>query len=74
MHSLQESFCSSSAGMEFFNGDSEHLQGILQGHTCTVETFGYGAENDLIAQKVEGLKKEHGALGVKISCGRFHGF
>ena len=40
------------------------LQGILQGHTCTVETFGYGAENDLIAQKVE-LKKEHGALGVR---------
>ena len=51
-----------------FNGDSEHLQGILQGHTCTVETFGYGAENDLIAQKVE-LKKEHGALGVKYHVG-----
>lgn len=56
-----------------FNGDSEHLQGILQGHTCTVETFGYGAENDLIAQKVE-LKKEHGGTWCKISCGRFHGF
>ena len=51
-----------------FNGDSEHLQGILQGHTCTVETFGYGVENDLIAQKVE-LKKEHGALGVKYHVG-----
>lgn len=44
-----------------FNGDSEHLQGILQGHTCTVETFGYGAENDLIAQKVE-LKRSMGHL------------
>lgn len=51
-----------------FNGDSEHLQCILQGHTCTVETFGYGAENDLIAQKVE-LKKERGALGVKYHVG-----
>lgn len=47
-----------------FNGDSEHLEGILKGHTCEVETFGYGKENDLVAEHVE-LKKEHGALGVK---------
>lgn len=47
-----------------FNGDSEHLQGILQGHTCSVETFGYGKSNDLVAEQVE-LKKEHGALGVR---------
>lgn len=51
-----------------FNGDSEHLQGILQGHTCSVETFGYGANNDLVAQNVE-LKKEHGALGVRYHIG-----
>lgn len=47
-----------------FNGDSEHLEGILKGHTCQVETFGYGKENNLVAQNVQ-LKKEHGALGVK---------
>lgn len=47
-----------------FNGDSEHLEGILQGHTCEVETFGYGKNNDLVADEVE-LKKEHGALGVR---------
>lgn len=47
-----------------FNGDSEHLEGILKGHTCQVETFGYGKENDLVAEEVE-LKKDHGALGVK---------
>lgn len=47
-----------------FNGDSEHLQGILEGHTCEVETFGYGKNNDLVAENVE-LKKEHGALGVR---------
>lgn len=47
-----------------FNGDSEHLQGILEGHTCKVETFGYGKENDLIADHVT-LKKDHGALGVR---------
>ena len=47
-----------------FNGDSEHLEGILKGHTCEVETFGYGKNNDLIADGVE-LKKDHGALGVR---------
>lgn len=47
-----------------FNGDSEHLDGILKGHTCEVETFGYGETDDLRAQNVE-LKKEHGALGVR---------
>lgn len=47
-----------------FNGDSEHLEGILAGHTCEVETFGHGKDNDLIAEGVE-LKKDHGALGVR---------
>lgn len=47
-----------------FNGDSEHLEGILKGHTCEVETFGYGKNNDLVADWVE-LKKDHGALGVR---------
>lgn len=47
-----------------FNGDSEHLQGILEGHTCEVQTFGYQKENDLRAEHVE-LKKEHGALGIR---------
>ena len=47
-----------------FNGDSEHLEGIMKGHTCEVETFGYGEMNDIRATNVE-LLKEHGALGVK---------
>lgn len=47
-----------------FNGDSEFISGILNGHTCEVETFGYHASNDLRAEQVE-LKKNHGALGVK---------
>ena len=47
-----------------FNGDSEHVEGILKGHTCEVETFGYGETNDIRATNVE-LLKEHGALGVK---------
>lgn len=56
-----------------FNGDSEHLQGILEGHTCEVETFGYGKENDLIADNVT-LKKEHGALGVRYHVSRLMDF
>lgn len=47
-----------------FNGDSEYLEGILAGHTCEVETFGHGKDNDLIAEDVK-LKKDHGALGVR---------
>ena len=47
-----------------FNGDSEHLEGIMKGHTCEVETFGYGENNNLRAENVE-LLKENGALGVK---------
>jgi UDP-N-acetylmuramoyl-L-alanyl-D-glutamate--2,6-diaminopimelate ligase len=47
-----------------FNGDSEHLDGILDGHTCRVETFGYGKSLDLRAEDVQ-LKKDHGALGVR---------
>lgn len=46
-----------------FNGDSEHVDGILAGHTCEVEKFGYGSQNDLVAENVK-LKKDHGALGV----------
>ncbi len=46
-----------------FNGDSEHLSGIMEGHTCQVRTFGYGESNDFRATGVT-LLKEHGALGV----------
>jgi len=47
-----------------FNGDSEHVEGIKKGHTCEVETFGYGEENDIHAKNVE-LYKEEGVLGVQ---------
>jgi UDP-N-acetylmuramoyl-L-alanyl-D-glutamate--2,6-diaminopimelate ligase len=60
-------------GIGIFNGDSEHLEGILQGHTCRVQTFGYGAGNDLRAEHVE-LKKEHGALGVKYHAAGIENF
>ena len=47
-----------------FNGDSPYLEGIMKGHTCDVETFGYDADNDIRASKIE-LLKTQGALGVK---------
>ncbi len=47
-----------------FNGDSEHLAGIMAGHTCEVETFGYGEENHIRATNVE-LLRTKGVLGVK---------
>lgn len=47
-----------------FNGDSEHIEGILAGHTCQVIKYGYDAGNDIVASNVE-LLNEGGALGVK---------
>jgi UDP-N-acetylmuramoyl-L-alanyl-D-glutamate--2,6-diaminopimelate ligase len=47
-----------------FNGDSEHVDGVLKDHTCQVIKYGYNKNNDLRAEHVE-LKKENGALGVK---------
>ncbi len=46
------------------NGDSEHLAGILAGHTCRVETYGCGEGVDLRAADIE-LWKAPGVLGVR---------
>lgn len=46
-----------------FNGDSEHLDRVLAGHTCDVETYGFGKDNDLCASDVK-LFEEGGKLGV----------
>lgn len=45
------------------NVDSEHLEGILQGHTCKVETYGCGDMADLRATDAV-LTHEPGMLGV----------
>lgn len=46
-----------------FNSDSEHLQGILEGHTCDVLTYGKSAMADYRAVN-EKLWSSAGALGV----------
>lgn len=45
------------------NADSEHLEGILTGHTCKVETYGYSDMADLRATDAV-LTHEPGMLGV----------
>ncbi len=46
-----------------FNADDGHLAQILEGHTCTVETYGFSADADLRAQEVR-LFDRGGSLGV----------
>lgn len=45
------------------NADDKHVQEVLKGHTCEVETFGFSERADLRATNVE-LVKRPGYLGV----------
>ena len=45
------------------NGDDPHVNHVLEGHTCEIETFGFGAENMLRADKLR-LVKAGGQLGI----------
>lgn len=46
-----------------FNADDEHLEGILEGHTCTVNTYGIEKPADFGAKDIE-LVHKPGYLGV----------
>ena len=46
------------------NADSEHLEGILKGHTCQVETYGLSPAAELRASELS-LFHTPGVLGVK---------
>lgn len=46
-----------------FNGDDSHLEQILEGHTCKVETYGFSKEADIRASEVH-LTDKGGSLGV----------
>lgn len=48
------------------NADDKHVKELLEGHTCDVETYGFGEGADLRAENVE-LYRENGELGVKFS-------
>lgn len=45
------------------NADDKHLDQVLEGHTCKIETFGFSESADLWASDVK-LVKEPGYLGV----------
>lgn len=46
------------------NADDEHLEKVLEGHTCSIETFGFSETADLRAADTE-MVKEPGYLGVR---------
>lgn len=46
-----------------FNGDDEHLERILENHTCQVETFGFSEKADLRAENTR-LVTGKGTLGI----------
>lgn len=46
-----------------FNGDDQHLDKLLEGHTCQVETFGFSPEADLRAENTH-LVTGRGTLGI----------
>ncbi|MCD7981033.1 MAG: UDP-N-acetylmuramoyl-L-alanyl-D-glutamate--2,6-diaminopimelate ligase [Clostridiales bacterium] len=46
-----------------FNADDAHLEKILEGHTCAVETYGFSENADLRASEVH-LFDKGGTLGV----------
>ncbi len=45
------------------NGDDEHVDKIIEGHTCQIESFGFDKKNDLVASNME-LVSTPGELGV----------
>lgn len=46
------------------NGDDEHLEQVLEGHTCRVQTYGLSEKDDLYADHLELIHKP-GELGVR---------
>ncbi len=48
------------------NGDDSHLQSVLQGHTCALQTFGIGQQCDIRAGATR-LLHNPGQLGVAFS-------
>ena len=48
------------------NGDDPHVNDVLSGHTCTVETFGLEKTDDLYADHLELIKKP-GELGISFN-------
>ena len=51
------------------NADDPHMPDVIKGHTCTIETFGFGESADIRAEQAE-LVQKPGHLGVSYHvCG-----
>ncbi len=50
------------------NCDDEHIEEILKGHTCSVETFGMNQKADYYAEELH-LEKRPGMLGIRFHVG-----
>lgn len=56
--------------MGILNADDSHLEEILKGHTCEVETFGFNEQADFYAKNLK-LINQPGFLGIQYDiCGK----
>lgn len=46
------------------NGDDKHLDTVIEGHTCTIETYGLNEGNDTVAENIQ-LVHRTGYMGVE---------
>jgi UDP-N-acetylmuramoyl-L-alanyl-D-glutamate--2,6-diaminopimelate ligase len=52
------------------NGDDAHLEQVLEGHTCQIETFGLKETDDYCAKNLQ-LERRLGFLGIRYDlCGK----
>lgn len=49
------------------NGDDEHLEDVIKGHTCTIETYGLKPGNDIVANNIS-LIHRPGYMGVEFDA------
>ena len=45
------------------NGDDDHCEQVIQGHTCSIEQFGFSKDSDIRASRLS-LVRDKGTLGV----------
>lgn len=49
------------------NGDDSHLDEVIKGHTCTIETYGLNKDNDIVAENIN-LVHRPGYMGVEFDA------
>lgn len=49
------------------NGDDSHVNTVIEGHTCSIETYGFNEGNDIVAKNIELIHKP-GYMGVEFDA------